>query len=100
MSKSLHLYRQLLREAKHFPVAPVGRKIAFNTREVFEIHRGESQTAEIERLHAGGQAALRVIAWLKLLPQVDCSSSNIKNAFMKVFQAGLGNLLPRKANML
>ena len=74
MSRSIHLYRQLLREASHFPVAPVGRKFAFNAREVFEIHRGEQRSKEIERLHAGGQAALRVIAWLKLLPKVDFST--------------------------
>ena len=70
MCRSLYLYRQLLREASHFPVAPVGRKIAFNVREVFEIYRDEQHPAVIERLHGDGLAGLRVIAWLKLLPQV------------------------------
>ena len=71
MCKALHLYRELLRESSNFPVAPVGRKFAFNAREVFEIHRKEQRPAVIERLYEDGLAGLRVIAWLKLLPQVD-----------------------------
>ncbi len=70
MAVSLHLYRQLLREATHLRPCPVGRKIVFNTREVFEARREEQDPAAIERMHGDAQAALRVIAWLKALPPV------------------------------
>ena len=71
MNTSLHLYRQILREAKRFTVAvPVGKKIAFNTREVFEARREERDPAAVARMHGDAQAALRAIAWLKALPPV------------------------------
>ena len=71
MAVGLHLYRQLLREATRFAVAPpVGRKIAFNTREVFEARKDERDPAAVERMHGDAEAALRVIAWLNALPPV------------------------------
>ena len=71
MNASLHLYRQLLREAKGLTAAqPVGRKVAFNTREVFEARRDERDPAAVARMHGDAQAALRAIAWLKALPPV------------------------------
>jgi len=75
MAVSLHLYRQVLREATHFRPRPVGRKIAFNTREVFEARRDERFPAAIERMHGDAQAALRVIAWLKALPPVRAAAA-------------------------
>ena len=75
MAVSLHLYRQILREATHFRPCPVGRKIAFNTREVFEARREERDLAAIERMHGDAQAALRVIAWLKALPSVRAAAA-------------------------
>ena len=66
----LSLYRRLLRAVKDFPVRPVARKLQFNVREVYDIHKTEQAPASIERLHSDGEAALRVIAFLRHLPQV------------------------------
>ncbi len=66
----LALYRKLLRAVKDFPVAPVARKLRHNIREVFEVHKAEQDPSNIERLHSDGGAALRVIAFLRQLPQV------------------------------
>jgi hypothetical protein len=71
MNASLQLYRRLLKEAKGFTVAqPVGRKVAFNTREVFEARREERDAAAVARMHGDAQAALRAITWLKALSPV------------------------------
>ncbi len=72
---SLALYRKLLRAVKDFPVAPVARKLHHNIREVFEVHRAEQDPSNIERLHSDGGAALQVIAFLRHLPQVQCTVS-------------------------
>ena len=75
MAVSLHLYRQILRAATSLKPSPVGRKIAFNTREVFEARREESDHAAVERMHGDAQAALRVMAWLKALPSVRATAA-------------------------
>lgn len=53
---------------------PVGRKIAYNCREVFEIYRDETDPGLIKDLRDDGAAALRVISWLKSLPPVRSKS--------------------------
>ena len=73
---SLALYRKLLRAVKDFPVVPVARKLHHNIREVFEVHKAEQDPSYIERLHSDGGAALRVIAFLRHLPQVLCNISS------------------------
>lgn len=67
---SVKLYRDLLRAARTFPVRPVGRKIAYNCRELFDWYRNESRPVELTRLQCDGEAALRVIGWMRQLPQV------------------------------
>jgi len=66
----LHLYRRLARAALRFPVRPVGRKVAYNVRELFVLHRSERDPAVLASLHEDGAAALRVLDWLKSLAQV------------------------------
>lgn len=67
---SIQLYRQLFRAAKAFPVQPVGRKIAYNCRELFDWYRQESRPEELQSLHEDAHAALRVISWMRTLPEV------------------------------
>ncbi len=67
---SLALYRKLVRSASQFPVKPVGRKVLYNIREVFEIYRKEAQQDKIIHLQGRGEAALRVLAFLRHLPEV------------------------------
>jgi Complex 1 protein (LYR family) len=67
---SKQLYRQLLRAAKDFPVQPVGRKIAYNCRELFDWYRREKRKEELQSLHGDAHAALRVIGWMRTLPEV------------------------------
>lgn len=70
MPCSKAVYRSILREASKLSVWPVRHKICFNTREVFDLHRAESDGAVIRILIEDGYAAVRVIAWLNRLPQV------------------------------
>lgn len=67
---ALGLYRRLLRDAHHFPVAPIKRKLLYNVREMYDLHKQETDLAEIERLIGDGEAALRVLSWMKSLPEV------------------------------
>jgi Complex 1 protein (LYR family) len=67
---SINLYRQLLKAANAFPVRPVGRKIAYNCRELFDWYRPETRPEELRRLHEDAEAALRVIDWMRALPKV------------------------------
>lgn len=67
---SIHLYRKLLRDARHFPVLPIRRKLRYNYREMFDLHREETCSQNIKELMQAGHAALRVLAWLKSLPEV------------------------------
>ncbi len=69
---ALKLYRDLLRAARSFPVRPVGRKIEYNCRELFDLYRKETRVEELNSLHGDAEAALRLIAWMRALPQVGC----------------------------
>jgi hypothetical protein len=73
-SSSVAVYRQLLRSAGQFPVKPVAKKLKFNIREVVRAHRNEENHEKIVKLHGDAAAALRVLAFLKQLPEV--SSAN------------------------
>lgn len=74
---SIAVYRQLLRSAACFPVKPVARKLKFNIREVFRVHREEKSPTKITKLHGDAEAALRVLAFLKELPEVSESEAAI-----------------------
>lgn len=67
---ALGLYRTLLRDARKFPVGPVSRKLEYNYREMFELYRDEKSTEKISELMQAGKAALRILHWLKCLPEV------------------------------
>ena len=63
------LYRQMLRDAGQFPILPIRRKLLYNYREMFDLHRLETSPEAIEKLVQAGHAAMRVLAWLKSLSQ-------------------------------
>ena len=69
----LGVYRRLVREARTFPIGPVGRKIQYNVRQLFEHHKEERRPEHLERLREDCEAALRIIAWLRCLPEVCCT---------------------------
>ena len=69
-SASLVLYRKLVRSASQFPVKPIARKVLYNIREVFEAHREEKQHQKILYLQGNAEAALRLLATLRHLPEV------------------------------
>jgi hypothetical protein len=68
--RAINLYRKLLRDARTFPVPPVRRKLEYNYREMFDLHRAEPCSAKQEELIDDGEAALRVLKWMRLLPSV------------------------------
>lgn len=65
----LQLYKDILRHARSLP-PPVARKVARNTRQVFDLHRGPAEEGRLQQLYADGQAAVRVLKWLASLDQV------------------------------
>ena len=67
---SLALYRHIVREANKLSVAPVRRKIIYNTREVYSLYASETDELKLAGLHEDAAAAARVIAWLNTLPKV------------------------------
>ena len=69
-SSSTRLYRRLLRDARKFPVKPIGRKLAYNYREMFDLYREENDPQKIGKLLVDGEAAIRVLKWVRGLPQV------------------------------
>ena len=69
-SSSTRLYRRLLRDARKFPVKPIRRKLAYNYREMFDLYREESDPQKIGQLLEDGEAAIRVLKWVRGLPQV------------------------------
>ncbi len=71
MKESLRVYRDLLRAARSFPVQPVARKLESNIKEVSGAFLDERDPDKVYGLHEDGRAALRVIAFLKGLPQVN-----------------------------
>ena len=70
MKESLRLYKELLRAARSFPVPPVARKLESNIKEVVQAFADEKDVDKVCALHEDGYAALRVIAFLRGLPQV------------------------------
>lgn len=64
------LYRRLLREISDVPVGPIRRKLKHNVRVIFESHKAETNPDELERLKANAWSAVRVLSWLKCLPEV------------------------------
>ena len=71
MKESLRVFRDLLRAARSFPVQPVAKKLESNIKEVSGAFLGERDPDKVCGLHEDGRAALRVIAFLKGLPQVN-----------------------------
>ena len=69
-NRSLQLYRRLLRDARAFPVPPIRRKLEYNYKEMFDLHRDERNPESISELMLAGEAALRTLKWLRDLPQV------------------------------
>ena len=59
-----------MREAAKLAVRPVRRKIWYNSRELFDLHRAESRPEKVKELREIGTAAVRVIAFLRHLPKV------------------------------
>ena len=70
MKESLRLYRELLRAARSFPVPPVARKLESNIKEAVQAFVDEKDVDKVCAMHEDGYAALRVIAFLRGLPQV------------------------------
>lgn len=69
---SIQLYRRLLRALKDAEAplpGPVARKLAFNIRQLFDFYRGASVNTTHD-LHDDGAAALRLLRWLRTLPEV------------------------------
>ncbi len=66
---SLALYRAILKEARQFKVAPFRRKVAYNSRHIFETYRDANPQEAVE-LRRDGAAALRVLKWLRQVPEV------------------------------
>jgi len=70
LRNSIQLYRKLLRDARKFPLPPIRRKLEHNYREMFDLHKTETCSSKQEELLGDGEAALRVLHWLKTLPPV------------------------------
>lgn len=51
-------------------VGPIRRKLKQNVRVVFDLHKAETCPDEVERLKANAWSAVRVLRWLKRLPEV------------------------------
>lgn len=66
MSVVLSLYRQIRREASLLPSLPVRKKVLRNAELVFRLYR-DVESAELIR---DAEAAVRVLRWLRTLPQV------------------------------
>ena len=85
MSSGSALYRSLIRAARSLSVRPVGRKIEYNCREVFDIYRFESDPDTIRDLEEDGAAALRLISWLKALPSVSLYAAGYRSQQLRAF---------------
>ena len=69
-SSGTRLYRRLLRDIRKFPVKPIRRKLAYNYREMFDLYREESDPQKLGQLLENGEAAIRILKWVRGLPQV------------------------------
>ena len=63
------LYRRLVREMHRIEIMPIRRKTRFNLKEAFELDRGMVDDQDFQELLEDGEAALRVLQWLRGLPQ-------------------------------
>ena len=72
MSKSLQLYRTLLRAVNAVPVRPIQRKLTYNIRQLFDLYRVPQPGTDLNKLHQDAEAATQVLRWFSKLPQVKC----------------------------
>lgn len=72
MNQGVQLYRALLRSLRQADAlpAPLKSKAAFNVRQLFEFYRNRADPTTAESLLEDGRAALRLLQWLRTLPQV------------------------------
>ena len=70
MHQTLAVYRQWLREVRKLKVPPIQRKLRVNFRQAIETNRGQQALGTSTKLQEQAQAALRVVQWLRQLPQV------------------------------
>lgn len=70
MSESLRLYRILHRAINQLPVAPIQKKLRYNTRQLFDLYRSPQTTADLQQLHSDTRAAIEILTWFRKLPQV------------------------------
>lgn len=72
MNQGVHLYRALLRSLRQADAlpAPLKSKAAFNVRQLFDFYRNRADPTTAESLLEDGRAALRLLQWLRTLPQV------------------------------
>lgn len=73
MSQSIHLYRDLFRNAARLPVGPVQRKLKYNIRQLFDLYRADQPSGQLAELHRDCEAAIHVIQWFIHLPKVTSS---------------------------
>lgn len=66
------LYRSLLREVRRVRAAPLQRKLGYNIRQLFDFYSGSPPASPelLAALHDEARAALRVLRWLRGLPEV------------------------------
>ena len=78
--ESLALYRHLLRAVRTAPAlpAPVQRKLVWNVRQLFDFYRGAGVSATHDLLE-DGRACLRLLHWLRTLPQVCGPQGSIRS---------------------
>lgn len=69
-TKTITLWRSLLREIYKITVAPVRSKTLKNARELFELHKEEAAPEKLLQLHESCQAAVRFLFWIRALPKV------------------------------
>lgn len=93
MSRSKRLYRSILRESAALRVQPVRRKLCQNTREFFDLYRQETDPDTLETLDEVGHAVVRVISWLRRLPEVRLEGQRCLIAQMVTLLSSLRQLL-------
>jgi hypothetical protein len=69
-SRSLVLYRRLLKEAAAFPAEKIGRKIRANVRDAYQIYRiSPDGVGDLERVLDQGEAVVRLLRQLRELDE-------------------------------
>jgi hypothetical protein len=69
MNRSLSLYRSLVREAHKLDALPVQRKLCYNAKQLWSFYSRVQDPDRLHQLHEEAQAAVRVVRWLRELPQ-------------------------------